>query len=177
MLVRIPGVQPARAGGIVELIDTWPTLSELAGLPRPPTAVGASFANLVRDPTGPGKPAAYAEGIMFGGHAVVTRDNLLLDWTEGPARIRAPVGLAQGSSLKILDPIIDLSRLKDGLTIRLDGHQRWIDLEGWREASREFYDLSQDPRAWHDKAGNSSHAERIAAHAALMKAYFDMKTP
>ncbi len=172
MLVRVPGSHPARAGGIVELIDTWPTLSELAGLPRPPTAVGSSFANLVRDPTGPGKPAAYAEGIMFGGHAVITRDNLFLDWAEGPARIRAPIGLAQGSSLKILDPLIDLSRLKDSLTIRLDGHQRWLDLDGWREASQEFYDLQQDPRAWHDLAGRPDQARGIAAHSALMSAYF-----
>ena len=177
MMVRVPGVQPARTNGIVELIDTWPSLSELAGLPKPPSAVGSSFANLLHHPTSPGKTAAFAEGIMFGGHAVITRDHLFLDWTEGPARIRAPVGLAEGKSLKILDPIIDLSRLKDSLTIHLDGHQRWIDLDGWRESSRELYDLRQDPRAWHDLASDPAQKESIAAHAALIHGYFPAQIP
>ncbi len=177
MLVRIPGVQPARSSGIVELIDTWPTLSELAGLPKPPSAAGSSFASLARQPTSLGKTAAFAEGIMFGGHAVITRDHLFLQWAEGPARIRAPVGLARGKSLKVLDPIIDLSRLKDTITIRLDGHQRWIDVDGWRESSRELYDLRQDPRAWHDLAGDPAQTESIAAHTALLNAYFPAPVP
>ena len=177
MMVRVPGVQPSRADGIIELIDTWPTLSELAGLPKPPSAVGSSFAKLTHHPSSSGKSAAFAEGIMFGGHAVITHDNLFLDWTEGPARIRAPVGLAEGKSLRVLDPIIDLSRLKDNLTIHLDGHQRWIDLDGWRESSRELYDLRQDPRAWRNLAEDPSQSGTIAAHVALIHDYFPAQIP
>jgi iduronate 2-sulfatase len=177
MLVRVPGIRPGRADGLTELIDTWPTLAELAGLPIPPGVDGASFAPMVRDPSKAGKTAAFAEGNMFGGQAVITRDHLLLDWKEGPARIRAPVGLAHGTSLAILDPILDLSRLKDGVTIHFDGHQRWIDLDGWRDASREFYDLGSDPRAWHDVAKDPAQKRSITGLLELMQRYFPSTAP
>jgi len=48
--------EPAVCYRLVELLDIYPTLCEMAGLPVPPHVEGRSFARLVDDPTSPGKP-------------------------------------------------------------------------------------------------------------------------
>jgi arylsulfatase A-like enzyme len=62
LLVRVPGVgRPgSTAEGIVEAVDIYPTLAELAGLPAPEGLDGRSFVPLLRNPAGPGKEAAYS---------------------------------------------------------------------------------------------------------------------
>ncbi len=48
---------------IVETIDLFPTLCELAGLPAPDGLDGRSLLPLLADPTAPGRPAvSYASG-------------------------------------------------------------------------------------------------------------------
>lgn len=51
----------SRSQSLVELIDLFPTLVELCGLPMPQGLDGKSFARLLDDPTAPFKPAAYTE--------------------------------------------------------------------------------------------------------------------
>ena len=62
LVVRVPGMPHpgAVADGVVEAVDVYPTLVELAGLPDPGGLDGRSFAGLLRDPSGPGKEAAYS---------------------------------------------------------------------------------------------------------------------
>lgn len=52
LMVKVPGVTPKnkRCTGVVSLIDMYPTLVELCGLPANPVLDGRSFAPLLRDP-------------------------------------------------------------------------------------------------------------------------------
>jgi iduronate 2-sulfatase len=70
MMVALPrsgggggaGVAPGRhSREIVELIDVFPTLVDLCGLPRPDGLDGVSIAPLVRDPEARGKSAAFSQ--------------------------------------------------------------------------------------------------------------------
>jgi arylsulfatase A-like enzyme len=75
LLVRYPkaAASGARAAGIVELLDLFPTLTDLAGLPEATGMHGKSFARLLNDPKAEGKAAAFADDAR-GGHAVYTKD-------------------------------------------------------------------------------------------------------
>ena len=61
MVVRVPG--RTRAGtsssGLIELVDLYPTLSELCGLKAPAHLQGKSFTALLDDPSGAGRETAY----------------------------------------------------------------------------------------------------------------------
>lgn len=60
LIVRVPqGVKGAKADGIVELLDLFPTFCDLAGLPAPGTLDGQSFLPLLKDPKAKGKAAAF----------------------------------------------------------------------------------------------------------------------
>jgi iduronate 2-sulfatase len=60
LIVSMPdGVKNAKADGIVELLDLFPTFCELAGIPDPGNLDGSSFVPLLKNPKAEGKPAAY----------------------------------------------------------------------------------------------------------------------
>jgi len=63
LIVSVPGLSATgrTAPGIVELVDVYPTLCELAGLPVPPQLAGRSFVPLLRDPGHAGKEAAFSQ--------------------------------------------------------------------------------------------------------------------
>ncbi len=75
LIVRYPKVakRDARVAGIVELLDLFPTLTELAELPAAPNLHGKSFARVLKEPSAEGKSAAFADDAR-GGHAVYTGD-------------------------------------------------------------------------------------------------------
>ena len=50
LLIAAPGIAPARTTALVETVDIYPTLSELAGLPAPVGLDGLSFAKVLRQP-------------------------------------------------------------------------------------------------------------------------------
>jgi arylsulfatase A-like enzyme len=50
LLIAAPGIAPARTSALVETVDIYPTLGELAGLPTPAGLDGVSFAKVLRDP-------------------------------------------------------------------------------------------------------------------------------
>jgi iduronate 2-sulfatase len=50
VLVRAPGIEPGTAEGLVEFIDFYATLADLAGLPEPARHEGTSFVPLLDDP-------------------------------------------------------------------------------------------------------------------------------
>jgi iduronate 2-sulfatase len=87
LIVRAPG---ARKGGVspgfVELLDLYPTLSELAGLPLREELEGRSFATLLTDPSRPGKPYALSQhrrresGQEYMGYAIRTDRYRYVEW-------------------------------------------------------------------------------------------------
>ncbi|MBM4153206.1 MAG: DUF4976 domain-containing protein, partial [Kiritimatiellaceae bacterium] len=69
MLMRVPGMTKGTVQtGLVELIDIFPTLTELCDVPPPAHLQGRSIVPMLKDPSAPGKPWAYT---------VVKRKNLL----------------------------------------------------------------------------------------------------
>jgi iduronate 2-sulfatase len=71
LLVSVPGMKTAgaRTDALVEFVDIYPTLVELAGLPLPAHLEGASFKPVLDDPKRPWKPAAfnqYPRGKLMG---------------------------------------------------------------------------------------------------------------
>jgi len=63
LMVRTPGMPNpgASTDSMVEAVDIYPTLAELAGLPAPVGLDGSSFASPVRDPARPGKDIALSQ--------------------------------------------------------------------------------------------------------------------
>ena len=59
LLVRAPGINAGSTRGLTELIDLYPTLCDLSGLPKPGHLQGKSFVPLLRDPSRNWKRAVY----------------------------------------------------------------------------------------------------------------------
>ena len=60
LIISVPGMKPGRTNSIVELLDIFPTLSELAGLPIPKGVQGSSLVPLLKDPSVKVKPGALS---------------------------------------------------------------------------------------------------------------------
>lgn len=60
LLVRTPGGKPGDADGLVEFVDFYATLAELAGLPEPKRHEGHSFAELLGNPNSEWKKGAIS---------------------------------------------------------------------------------------------------------------------
>ena len=60
LIVKLPGTsEGGTARGLVEFVDIYPSLVELAGLPRPTSLQGKSFVPLLHNPFAPGKSAVF----------------------------------------------------------------------------------------------------------------------
>jgi uncharacterized sulfatase len=60
LIVAAPGIAPAVTDALVELVDLYPTLSDLCELPMPAELEGVSFAPLLRQPAREWKSAAFS---------------------------------------------------------------------------------------------------------------------
>lgn len=63
LLISAPGMRAEgrRSSRLVELVDLYPTLADLSGLPLPESLEGVSMAPLLDDPAQPWKQAAYSQ--------------------------------------------------------------------------------------------------------------------
>ena len=75
LLVRAPGMRAAgkKTRALVEFVDIFPSLAELAKLPPPAGLEGRSFARLLNDPQAPWDKAAFSEYPKGGNRGVAMR--------------------------------------------------------------------------------------------------------
>jgi arylsulfatase A-like enzyme len=91
MMISVPGAKHAGAktDALTELIDIYPTLCDLAGLPKPGGLEGTSFAPLLDDPARAWKSAAFSQyprqkDVM--GHSMRTSKYRYTEWQKGTAK-------------------------------------------------------------------------------------------
>jgi len=98
LLLSVPGMKHAgrHTSALVEFVDIYPTLSELAGLPLPGHLEGTSVVPVLNDPERPWKSAVFTQyprtqngGLM--GYSMVTRDHRFTVWVkrDDPSRVEA----------------------------------------------------------------------------------------
>ncbi len=106
LIIRAPGrgAPGSVATGLVEFLDVYPTIVELAGLPVPAELEGASLVPLVGEPDRPWRQAAFSQflrdgiwiapdGVAYMGYAVRTERHRYVEWYTWPALDRAAVEL------------------------------------------------------------------------------------
>lgn len=86
LIIRAPGAKAngARSRALVELVGLYPTLCDLAGLPKPPHLEGASFAPLLDDPRQPLFKAALSQFPRGGamGRSLRTDRHRYTEWVD-----------------------------------------------------------------------------------------------
>lgn len=93
LIIAAPGRKAVgkSSAGLAELIDLYPTLADLCGLPAPDGLPGRSLAPQLDDPDRPGKPAAFTQvrrgggrnAPTFAGRSVRTDQYRYTEWDEG----------------------------------------------------------------------------------------------
>lgn len=79
LILSVPGKnENIKTEALVEHVDIYPTLCELAGLPKPFHLQGKSFAPLIDDPNQPWKDAVYSRWIN--GETIVTQSHTYTEW-------------------------------------------------------------------------------------------------
>ncbi|MCX8494966.1 MAG: sulfatase [Akkermansiaceae bacterium] len=87
LIISVPGMKTAgkRTNALVEFVDMYPTLSELAGLPIPASIEGTSFKPLLEDLTCPWKSAAFSQyprGAALMGYSMRTDKYRFTVWVD-----------------------------------------------------------------------------------------------
>jgi iduronate 2-sulfatase len=85
LIIDAPGYQPGRTQGLAELVDIYPTLAELAGLPLPGDIDGRSLVPLLADPRAMVRRSALSRDRVRGGveHALRTADWAYMQYVDG----------------------------------------------------------------------------------------------
>ncbi len=101
LLLSVPGMKNAGAhtDALVEFVDIYPTLSELAGLPLPAHLEGTSFKPLLDDPKRPWKSAAFSQYPRPGGK---TGSGALMGYSMRTDRYRFTVWVDRADHTKVL---------------------------------------------------------------------------
>ncbi|MGB6222287.1 sulfatase [Haloferula sp.] len=90
-IVRAPGKNPptGKTHALIELLDLYPSLCDMTGLPIPGHTQGSSFGAVLDDLSLPGKDAAYSQFSRGGyqGYSVRTERYRLTRWIKGASEI------------------------------------------------------------------------------------------
>ncbi len=85
LLIATPGMKTgAKTAALVETVDLYPTLAELAGLPAPAGLDGKSFAAVLRDPSAAARDSVthvYPRGGLMG-RAIRTARHRMVEWKK-----------------------------------------------------------------------------------------------
>ena len=86
LLVAAPGVKPGTRAGLAEQVDIYPTLCDLAGLPRPKHLQGRSLKPMLDDPAAKGRQVAISTMVATNtkliGHSVRTDAFRYIVWEQ-----------------------------------------------------------------------------------------------
>lgn len=87
LIISVPGARPLVTTRPVQLLDMYPTLAGLCGLPQPGGVEGHSLAPLLRNPRAPWSHPAYSVTVYQGkfGRAVRTDRWRYAEWEDGRA--------------------------------------------------------------------------------------------
>jgi arylsulfatase A-like enzyme len=87
LIVAVPRGKPAVSGRTVQLLDMYPTLADLCGLPPPRNNEGHSFAALLQKPNASWNHPAFSVTLFQGklGRSVRTERWHYVEWDEGRA--------------------------------------------------------------------------------------------
>ena len=85
LLIAIPGQKPAASKRVVQLLDLYPTLAELCGLPKPARQSGESIARLLKNPNASFDQPAYAVTVYGKSFARSIRTSKwhYVEWDDG----------------------------------------------------------------------------------------------
>ena len=94
LIISVPGMKHAgeHSDALVEFVDMYPSLSELAGLPLPAEIEGTSFKSLLEDPKLPWKSAAFSQ---------YPRGDKLMGYSMRTDRYRLTVWLGRDDHSKV----------------------------------------------------------------------------
>ncbi len=100
LILSVPGMKNAgtHANGLVEFVDIYPTLCDLAGLPLPAHLEGLSFKPVVSKPTIPWKQAAFSQYPRAGGK---TGAGQLMGYSMRTDRYRLTVWVGRDDHAKV----------------------------------------------------------------------------
>jgi iduronate 2-sulfatase len=90
LMISVPGqkTRGSKTDALVEFVDIYPTLCELAGLPPTPGLEGTSFAPVIQDPKRPWKKAAFSQypRPKLMGYAMRTERYRYVEWVDPSSR-------------------------------------------------------------------------------------------
>jgi len=175
LVVSVPGqaTRGRSSDALVELVDMYPTLCELAGLPVPDHLEGTSFAPLVADPGRPWKTAAWSQFPCpaLREWAALPLSGAMRQTFFGPLIAEAERRIAAEHPNAWSPPRFNEHVM--GYTIRTDRYRlvRWVDL---RDPDRsalavELYDHQTDPHETRNLAGDPANAELVENLTAKLK--------
>ena len=103
LIVSVPGMKPGTADTVVELIDLYPTLAELVGLPIPDEVQGKSFVPVLQDSSHVLKKGALSL-IPNRGVALRTKDYAYMRYRDGTEELYDMVRDPEQFSNQVANP-------------------------------------------------------------------------
>ena len=87
LIIAAPGVKPGFRSGLAEQVDIYPTLCDLAGLPKPKHLQGRSLKPMLDDPNAKGREIAISTMVATHtkaiGHSIRTDSFRYIAWEGG----------------------------------------------------------------------------------------------
>lgn len=131
LIVRVPGRSGngSSSKALVELVDLYPTLAELCGLPLSPMLEGSSLAPLLDNPGHPWKSAAFSQYTRgkSRGHSVRTATHRYTEWRKNGEITDRELYRYENSSYPIETSNLAAieTNLAASLSLKLAGGQGW----------------------------------------------------
>ena len=146
LIMRVPGIRGGQVcQRLVELVDLYPTLCELVGIPRRPELEGSSMVPLLHNPKRPWKPAVFSQflrdgiwvapdGVVYMGNSIRTEHYRYVEWLRWQDKVQVATELYDLRR----DPLENTSLANVSLK---DAHELQAKLarqlhDGWRTATK-----------------------------------------